>query len=285
MGSPLLQTGPGPIILAGPIGAKGQTGLTGLTGPTGSQGLPGYPGDPGPSLSGATGLTGPTGATGATAYIGGSPGPKGATGITGGSITGPTGTNGVGATGATGIGATGNTGLTGWTGVPGDPGPAGSGNEPGDMGPAGARGPTGSPADGSYIPTLTYAINSVILQPTQFNGPVIVVTLPASSPETGRCQIAGGVQLRWNGPQAQIPNKGIKIYFVLTDSDGTIYYQYSDSSGTQGINLSQFIPFVAMYSGSPTEMKLVLMVTADISDQWLVTALGTLTATVLPDNT
>ncbi|MEK4047707.1 hypothetical protein NSU18_29280 [Paenibacillus sp. FSL H8-0048] len=285
VGSPLLQTGPGPVILAGPIGPKGPTGNTGMTGPTGYQGPEGFPGDPGPSLPGAAGATGPTGAMGATAYNGGSPGPRGATGVTGGSIIGPTGRTGIGAVGATGVGAAGNTGFTGWTGATGAPGPAGSGNETGATGPAGAKGPTGAAADGSYIPTLIYKINSVFLSLPQFNMPVRVVSLPVSSTDIGRCQIAGSVELRWSGPHTQLsPNQGLKIGLFLNDSDGNTYYQYGNYSGIQGVQMIQNIPFIAMYSGPPTTMYLDLVTTADVNDQWSVTVIGTLTATVIPDN-
>lgn len=285
VGSPLLQTGPGPVILAGPIGPKGPKGNTGLTGLTGFQGPEGFPGNPGPSLPGTTGAPGATGARGATAYIGGSTGPRGATGATGGSIMGPTGTTGAGAVGATGIGVAGNTGFTGWTGATGAPGPAGSGNQPGDPGPAGARGPTGAPADGSYIPYLSYNSNTVFLNPTQFNQSVGVVSLDVSSTVTGRCQIAGSMELRWGGPNTQQPpNQGLKIGFFLTDSDGNIYYQYGNYSGIQGVTIIQPVPFIVVYSGPPTTMHLNLVTTVDINDQWSVTVAGTLTATVLPDN-
>nr|WP_281068136.1 hypothetical protein [Paenibacillus silagei] len=285
VGSPLLQTGPGPVIQAGIIGPPGPTGPTGLTGITGTQGPEGPEGDDGPSLPGPTGVTGPTGATGATAFGGGSTGPTGATGMTGIGIIGPTGPTGPGIVGATGAIITGDTGPDGPTGPTGFTGPPGAGDEPGDMGPAGATGATGAPADGSYIPTLIYNTNTVYnLSPSQFNVPITIVQLPAASGQTGRSKISGSVELRWSGPQSQFPNRGLKISLVLTDSAGTIYYQYSDSSGTKSVILAQNIPFIAMYSGPPTVMKLVMLVTADPQDQWRISAIGTITETVLFDN-
>lgn len=103
----------------------------------------------------------------------------------------------------------------------------------------------------------------------------------------GRCQIAGSLELRWGHNSFPLGNTGLKIEFVLTNSEGTIFYQYSNYTQTnaqENIQLSQVFPFIYMYDGPPTTMKLNLLATGNAADQWAISAYGTLSATVLPDN-
>jgi hypothetical protein len=81
----------------------------------------------------------------------GTPGPPGVTGVTG-------------ATGPTGTGATGATGRTGPTGFTGSTGPTGAGTTgaTGATGPTGLAGATGPQWAGEWVPSTTYAVNSVV---------------------------------------------------------------------------------------------------------------------------
>ncbi|MEK3879031.1 hypothetical protein [Paenibacillus sp. FSL M7-0420] len=284
VGSPLVQTGPGPVIFNGPIGPPGPTGPTGLTGRTGLSGGDGTIGENGPSNTGPTGLTGPTGPTGETAYIGALNGPTGATGATGIGVTGATGLTGMGAVGATGPGVTGDTGPTGGTGPTGFTGPPGAGSEQGDPGPEGARGPTGAGAIEVFIPTLTYTRSQPSIT-VNYNEPFLIASLPVN-PGSSRCQIEGGVGVQYrNNPN--IGNNGIEITITLTDTAGDTLYQYTDywQKQTGLLRIAQVIPFYVMYDGSATTMSLSILVVGDQQDQGNVYIdQCTLSSTVIPDS-
>lgn len=141
--NPLIQTGPGPIILDGPIGPPGPTGPTGPTGDTGEDGADGIKGNKGRGITGPTGVTGPTGATGPTGYGEGSVGATGDTGPMGDSLPGHTGNTGPSSTGPTGPDGLGPAGPAGPTGPKGATGAGAGGSITGPTGPKGVTGPTG----------------------------------------------------------------------------------------------------------------------------------------------
>ncbi|WP_445671472.1 hypothetical protein [Paenibacillus sp. FSL R7-0302] len=287
IGSPLLQTGPGPVIFNGPIGPPGPTGPTGPTGLTGERGAEGSEGEQGPSLPGPAGATGPTGAPGATVYVEGSTGPTGETGIQGAGNPGPAGATGVGATGETGPGIMGDPGPAGPTGPTGYTGAPAPGMETGNPGPAGAKGPAGDPPAGAYIPILRYFYHLNAL-PIIINEPSVLATLPVTLTETERCQIEGYVELDMISPYPT-PGPGLGVMFSLTDHAGNMLYQYNDYKETQGIEPAEFrqvSPFIVMYNGPATTLTLTVLVSGDTQVSWGIYIYQTaLTATVLPTNT
>lgn len=286
--SPLLQTGPGPVILAGPIGPAGPTGPTGPTGTTGGQGVKGSEGEDGASLPGPSGATGPTGAPGATVYVGGSTGPTGVTGAPGAGIPGPTGATGVGATGATGPWITGDPGPAGPMGPTGFTGPPGTIGEAGDPGPAGARGPAGNPPAGTYIPTLRYNHNNVVIP--SLNNPSMIASLPITLTENERCQIDGIVNISVVKLGSSFPDTdGLRITLTLTDSSENVLYQYGNYWQKQQLHnylgTEQAIPFKVMYDGPTTTLTLTGLASGKTQGRWRISFYtGVLTATVLPDN-
>nr|WP_281365841.1 hypothetical protein [Paenibacillus phytohabitans] len=286
VGSPLLQTGPGPIIFAGPFGPQGATGPTGPTGITGDAGSEGNPGNPGLSLPGPTGATGLTGATGATAYLGEAKGYTGETGATGLGTNGPTGLTGAGVTGATGDGITGDTGPVGPTGATGFTGPPGTDGEQGNTGPTGAIGTTGATVNSTYIPTLNYSIIPYTV--INLNNSHVLASLPVAPLESDVFQIEGYLDIYWEKGGNHQNNSGIKITFTLADSFGTPLYQYSNYWQKQTLDyasVEQVHPFLVMYSGPATTMTLSVLITGDAQDRWELAAFGALTAALLPDNT
>lgn len=286
VGSPLIRTGPGPVIFNGPIGPQGPTGPTGLTGSTGIPGGLGGRGAAGFSATGPTGLTGPTGPTGETGYAGGFAGPTGTTGAAGMGITGATGLTGVGAMGATGLGIIGDTGPDGPTGPTGPTGdPSGGSGEQGEAGPEGARGPTGVGANEAFIPTLNYRIyesGAGIL-----NNPLWFQSLPVD-PGSGRCQVEGSVNITYFSNLSGPSNTGLRITLTLTDSTGNTLYKYTDYFQKRGPGVagtSRNLPFIVMYDGPPTTVTLSALFTGDEQDGWIITYLpGALTSTVIPDS-
>ncbi|MEK3837251.1 MULTISPECIES: collagen-like triple helix repeat-containing protein [unclassified Paenibacillus] len=284
VGSPRLQTGPGPVIFNGPIGPPGPTGPTGLTGRTGLSGGAGRMGEDGVSLTGPTGLTGATGPTGTTGYVGNFAGPTGVTGATGTGVTGATGPTGVGSAGATGTAITGDTGPDGPTGLTGFNGPPGSGNETGGTGPQGARGHTGTLADGASIPILTYKVSPGDVG--FINKPELLASLQVD-PGSGRCQIEGIVGLWFWKPSPRL-NSGIRLTITLTDSVGNTLYQYTDywqKQGPEYVEFAQTFPFTVMYDGPPTTLTLTEVITGDDQERLIIVILpAVLTSTVIPNN-
>ncbi|WP_341348123.1 hypothetical protein [Paenibacillus sp. FSL H3-0469] len=289
VGSPLIRTGPGPVIFNGPIGPQGPTGPTGLTGRTGISGGLGGRGAAGFSATGPTGLTGPTGPTGETGYAGGFAGPTGTTGAAGMGITGATGLTGVGAMGATGLGIIGDTGPDGPTGPTGPTGdPSGGSGEQGEAGPEGPIGATGTPADEAFIPTLTYRVSAGALE-VALNTPTTLVSLPVD-PGSGSCQVEGIVKLSYFKSIPGPTNSGLRIGFKLTDTAGNTLYQYANyfqkQQGTGDSGIFQNSPFIVMYDGPPTTLTLTLLYTGDEQDGWNLVQLfqSVITSTVIPDS-
>ncbi|WP_339219275.1 hypothetical protein [Paenibacillus sp. FSL H8-0332] len=284
VGSPLVQTGPGPVIFNGPIGPPGPTGPTGLTGRTGLSGGDGRMGEDGSSNTGPTGLTGPTGPTGATAYIGALNGPTGATGATGIGVTGATGVTGMGDVGATGPGITGETGPDGGTGPTGFTGPPGEGSEQGEPGPEGAQGPTGAGVSDAYIPILTYTRSSPFIT-VNFNTNVLIASLPVD-PGGSRCQIEGMVEIQyWSN--SIIENNGLEMTITLTDTAQNTLYLYTDywQKQTDLFRTAQVLPIYVMYDGPATTISLSILVVGDQQDQGNVYInQSTLSSTVIPDS-
>jgi hypothetical protein len=174
--NPLIQTGPGPIILDGPIGPPGPTGPTGPTGDTGEDGADGIKGNKGRGITGPTGVTGPTGATGPTGYGEGPSGATGVTGPTGDSLPGATGDSGPGFIGPTGPTGFGPTGPTGPTGLKGPTGPGGEASVTGPTGPTGITGPTGSTGfNGEALPVTPICYSATL------EGPLVLPPYPSVS--------------------------------------------------------------------------------------------------------
>ncbi|MEK5030951.1 hypothetical protein MKY96_05885 [Paenibacillus sp. FSL R7-0302] len=288
IGSPLLQTGPGPVIFNGPIGPPGPTGPTGPTGLTGERGAEGSEGEQGPSLPGPAGATGPTGAPGATVYVEGSTGPTGETGIRGAGNPGPAGATGVGATGETGPGIMGDPGPAGPTGPTGYTGAPAPGMETGNPGPAGARGPAGNPPAGANIPILRYSLFDDYNQFT-LNIPHVIATLTVTLTENEQCQIEGYTDININKMIGVLNSEGLTMVVRLTDQAGNVLYNYSDywqKQPSDYFNIEQVIPFIVMYEGPSTTLTLTVLISGNPQDQWSMRYFtAALTATVLPANT
>jgi hypothetical protein len=267
---PAGATGPqGSIGLTGPQGAlgpQGAAGATGLTGPAGPQGATGPQGPQGPiGLTGPQGAVGPQGPIGLTGATGaqGTAGTNGTNGLSAYQIAvnnGFVGTEAqwltslqgsVGATGATGsqgmTGAQGPTGLTGPAGATGPQGPiglTGPQGAAGSQGPIGLTGATGAQGTAGTngtngLSAYQIAVNNGFVGTeaqwlTSLQGPAgasgpqgpIGLTGPqgAAGPQ-GPIGLTGAT-----GAQGTAGTNGVGIVSTVSNSNGSLTFNYSDGS-------------------------------------------------------